>query len=39
LFKQEFSRANLYRMKRFYAFYASQDESVAQAVRRKKSHA
>lgn len=27
------SRANLYRMKRFYAFYAGQDENVAQAVR------
>ena len=28
-----FSRANLYRMMRFYAFYASQEEFVAQAVR------
>lgn len=28
-----FSRANLYRMTRFYAFYASQEEFVAQAVR------
>lgn len=28
-----FSRANLYRMTRFYAFYANQEEFVAQAVR------
>jgi predicted nuclease of restriction endonuclease-like (RecB) superfamily len=28
-----FSRANLYRMTRFYAFYASQEEFVAQLVR------
>ena len=28
-----FSRANLYRMTRFYAFYAGQEEFVAQAVR------
>jgi predicted nuclease of restriction endonuclease-like (RecB) superfamily len=28
-----FSRANVYRMKRFYAFYVGRDESVAQAVR------